>query len=805
MLYFTEPSMKTFRTTFVLFALFFTGLLVLWWLDYSGVPTEQERRERLNRVLPDLIDTPDAAIGRLEIDRGTERLVFERRGISQWQMKEPLDVAADPTMLETLVRNLKDLRKSPDSGTITGAAEAYGLAPPAASIRLWGKDAAATGHSDQQDQRPLAAMEIGKTMRDLCYVRPAGTEGIEVVDKKLLGALDRPAAQWRETNLVPIPTFQVARLSIHRDNLNLKAERGRGGRWRLTSPVTVPANGAKIESALAALSSIRVVDGTKGFAADNVSDFTPYGLDKPVATIELTTSAAPAEPLVLQVGKAPANQPERIYVRRGDQDEVALVDARFLTEIPRDSTTFRSQLVADIDPAAATEIQIQALGATFSLSRKATVWELKSPLAERADSYLVQSFLNQLDGLQTSEFLDPARVIRPELDPPVMNIKIWQTEPGSAGSQTGEATTSRPPALSLLIGRHDVLKKTMFGQLEGDNVILALPDSFLEFLPRNRYAFRNRGVLSLNPGIVSKLTLIREGRTAVLEPDRETRIANQWRMRFPIEAPADPRAITQALATLTNLRAEDFAADSVGDGKSFGLDQPQMVVSWELETDADAKPEPSKKPFPTHRSGSSLRIGKPVPGKPTSFYASLEGQPFVFTLNAAMLQPFRAEFHETLVVSYPADSVTRLVLRWPHRTLAFTRNPRPRGGPADWTAEPGSDPRGIDFSRFNDLVKQMSQLRTTRFYQYNGPIPSESGLEQPRLVLEVEVADGKPPRVVRIGNSTTEGLAFAAAGTGPSGPVFFLPALAWDALIKSGTAADELPQEVFAPATTAPK
>ena len=130
--------MKTFRPTFVLIGLFFAGLLVLWWLEDSGVPTEAQRRGRLNRVLPDLIDVPETAITRLEILRGGETLAFERKGTDRWQMTRPLDVAADSTIVETLIGNLKNLRKSPDSGTITAPPESYGLAPPGAVVRLWG-------------------------------------------------------------------------------------------------------------------------------------------------------------------------------------------------------------------------------------------------------------------------------------------------------------------------------------------------------------------------------------------------------------------------------------------------------------------------------------------------------------------------------------------------------------------------------------------------------------------------------------------------------------------------------------------
>ena len=51
-------------------------------------------------------------------------MVFERRGTGgeRWQMVEPMNVAAEPSRLETLVRNLKELRRSLDAGSMTGPA-----------------------------------------------------------------------------------------------------------------------------------------------------------------------------------------------------------------------------------------------------------------------------------------------------------------------------------------------------------------------------------------------------------------------------------------------------------------------------------------------------------------------------------------------------------------------------------------------------------------------------------------------------------------------------------------------------------
>jgi hypothetical protein len=786
--------MKSNRTTLALAGLFLAGLLVLWLVDRAGVPTEAQRRERSGRVLPELIGASEAEIGQVEIVRGEEALRFERRGRDAWQMTRPLDVAADPTILETLVRNLKDLRPSPDAGTITRSGESYGLAPPRVLVRLW-RSPTSPGNSDEP---PLAALEVGNTIRGQSFVKASGSAGIEVVENKLLAGLDREATEFRELNLMPVPTFQVTGLAIRRGEIQVKAERSASGRWHLTYPVAVLASGPKIESALAACSAVRVVDPPRGFVADNVTDFSPYGLDQPQATIALTSAARPGSPLVLEVGKNVPDHPDRVYVRRADQDDVAWVIARFLSEIPDRSTAFRSQNVTEIDPAAVTDIKIDALGKAFTLYRQREAWELTSPVEEKAETHTVQSLIAQLDGLQTSEFLDASRVPRPELDPPAMTIRVWQQDRRKASSTAGprdkaEIKAGDSPALTLRIGRHDALKKTLYGRLEGDDVILALPDALLEHLPRNQYAYRDRGVLSINPEQVRKLTLAREGTTTVLEPDPSSSGPNQWRMVKPVPAVADVRSVTQLLAALADLRAEELAGDLESDGKRFGLDAPPWTVSWEIG--------PVKAPGDKAAKGSRtgwLKVGKPVVSNPGKFYAAVEGRPFVFTLGSPAIPAILAEFHETRVLSFAPEGIRRLVLGLPGRTLSFVRRTQPRGDPSDWSPEPGSNPRGIDLSRFNELIKQLAQLRAGRFLQFEGPIPPKTGLIEPRLLLEVHPAEGKPPQLLRIGAS--EGpFVLAATGNSREGAVFLLPGAAWEALIQSIGPGDELPENVFAP------
>ncbi|HZW30491.1 MAG TPA: DUF4340 domain-containing protein [Isosphaeraceae bacterium] len=783
--------MKSNRTTIILLILFFGGLLTMWGLQVAGVRTNEDERRRADWVLPDLINTPAEEIRRVEVDRGDEHLVFERRGRGpgRWQMVEPLDVAAEPTRLETLVRNLHDLRKSPQAGTIEGEAATFGLDPPAATVRLF----AGT------DDRPVATLDIGKTNGGIRYVRPVGSTGIEVADAKLLTPLDQPVTTWRQPVVMGVPTFQVASVTITRRRPGeagkgakpvgpepqvIRAERQPSGRWRLTAPLAVPANGAKIESLLAALASLRVLDIPKGFVADNVKDFTPFGLTEPRFTVELKTDRPEDEPVVLDVGKLVPDQPDRAYVRQGGQDDVVVVNAKALGEIPESPTSLRSQQVTELVPGAVTAIEVRTRSDIFRLTRDASGWELTSPTPARADTPAVQAFLNQLANLQSSEFLEPEKVPDQQLDPPVMAITIRQAGPGPVRRGAPAAERSGPtsvPVLSLQLGRHDILRKTIFARLEGDRVLLALPDTLMEVLPKNPYAFRDRNLLTEKLESIRKVRIRRGGRTDELEPNPKGE-PNQWRMRAPVDAPADVPTITQALAALANLRVDDIAAGSIGDGKAFGLDRPLIEVDWESDR--------------AHR----LKIGGLVP-RSQSYYASLDEQPLVFTLGAATARLFDAEFRDHRVLSFGSKRAERVLLRWPYRTVALRRRqPPPSQGQVEWVPDPGTEAEGLDLSRISALVKTLGQLQTTRYFQYEGPYPATSGLPWPRLVVEVTLAPGGPNLVLRIGSPTVDGQVCAATGTGDSGPGFFLPGASWNDLIHSGERFAPIPDNPFAPA-----
>ena len=221
-------------------------------------------------------------------------------------------------------------------------------------------------------------------------------------------------------------------------------------------------------------------------------------------------------------------------------------------------------------------------------------------------------------------------------------------------------------------------------------------------------------------------------------------------MLRPVEAPADAGTITQVLTALCSLRSEDFAAPESATGRRSAWTGRSMQIDWESEG--------------SHR----LKIGDPVP-RSSNFFAATDGQPMVFTLSAQTVRLLDGEYHDHHVMSFPVARARRIVLRLPAAPSPCAIGRRRRGGRSNGCRSAGSDVEGIDLSRIGSLVATMSQLQTTRFIQYDGEIPSQTGLSHPRLTVEVTLGEKDPVRVLRIGDNADEGDVCAARAPGRPG------------------------------------
>jgi Domain of unknown function (DUF4340) len=792
------------RGTYALLALFFAGLVGLWVADFAQIPTRKQRERMSSRILHELVDTKPDDVQKIEIFGGPEPLVFERRKGNRWQMTAPMDVAADPSKVETLAYNLKELSRKPEAATLEGDPAQYGLAPPERTIRLWGSSTA----------EPLASLEVGRISLDRRYVRATGTEGVEVVDAKGLDLLRLPSGRWRDQELFRVPSFEVDAVTITRGGQILKLKRGRDA-WRIVEPIPSLAVEARVDGLIADLGSLRVLDETR-FVAGDVRDaeLERYGLRKPVMTIEIEAGRRNGQrsQQILEVGKPVEGKEGLVYAKRAEQDDVVAVDSRLLKDLKPDPLAFRSPKVADIDVARVVRVGVsEGDGSEFEVLRTGNDWTIVRPSPSRGDRQAMQNFLKSLDQLQTSTYLDARAATDTGLDKPSLVLKVWQVRDPREPAATSSADPNGELALTLRIGRRSASTKSIFAQVEGDSTILALPDSAYEFLPRNSLAFRDRQVLGLATDQIQQLSFERPNRPKVKLNAPVLKMGSLtgmnapfgWWMVEPVASPADSPSVGNLLKQLANLRAETLVAEKADDLARYGLKKPALTVTWSRAPEFSMVP---KSP-PPGQGGSpgtialeehSLLIGSALTGRPNARYAKLDDGPLIFTLGPESLGLLDAEWHDHHVLSIDSKHLRKVKLDWPDRGFVMSALAQGTSGPR-WVIEGQDVSPDFDYSQFKPLLEATWNLSTTRFVQYEGDLLGVPGLNPARLTIRFDQDDGSPPRTLRIGGTAGPGQLFATTSAGKEGVVFLVPEALFANWTRPPRRPDDLPENVFAP------
>jgi hypothetical protein len=790
------------RGTYVLLVLFFAGLVSLWWADFAQVLTPRQKLRMSSRILPTLIDARPDDLQKIEILGGEEPLVFVRKpNGSGWQMTEPKDVEADPSKVETLAYNLKELSRKPEAATLEGDPAKFGLATPRRVIRLWGA----------RTSEPLASLDVGLENEKLarCYVRATGSDAVEVIDSKALALIALPAIRWRDHELFRVPSFEIDGVSLKSNGNELRLQRGRDA-WRLESPIKTLAAEAKVEGLIADLGSLRVVDDSR-FIADNVkdADLERYGLKKPVLTIEVdagrATGRRPTQ--ILHVGKLVEGNNGQVYVRREGQDDVLAVDSRALKDLKVNPNLFRSSKVADLKVARVSKIAVEQPGGTFEVLRNGNEWSIAGNPPLKADRKAIDDFLKAIDKLETNNFRDPGTITDTGLDKSSLVLKIWEANttrkapPGKTSSES--ADHQGEPALSLRVGRKDAGRRAFYAQLVDDPTVLALPFTETDIFPRSPLAFRDRQILNEATDPIERITLSGNGRKFVLnapplkfEPFRMVPLG--WWMVEPVDAPADAASVGVLLRLLTGMRAETLVAEDPANLDPYGLKTPFFQLTWSSLPTFSMVDEPSVLPPGTTRislKDRSLLVGSAVTGRPDLRYAKISDRPLIFTIGREVLEILDSEFRDHQVLSFKPARVKNVRIDWPTLGLDVERShDSERPG---WTVPGDLDSPDFNPNDVNTLLTAVSNLVTTKYAQHSGEFPRFTGFNPSRLSIRFELDDGSNPRTLRIGATVARGNVLATTETGSAGPVFLIPETLLKAWLKPPTV--NLPENVFAP------
>ena len=501
---------------------------------------------------------------------------------------------ADVAMVYRLLSGLNSLGKG--TAVITAEhlkmrgldASEYGFDAPAFRIT-------ATDNKGTRSWLVGRKVPLGK----LLYAKPAGSEDIYTISDTLLDFAPTRSDQLRDRSLFSGEAPGVRRVEIRGPGGFIQILKEPAAGWSIQQPVAGPADAKAVEDYLKKLYRLRV----DHFVADNVSDFTAYGLQREPRQIAL--GGADGTSRLLMVGDPIPDSPGFVYARRGDGTSVFALGTNVLALLDVKLDTLRDVRVLLLPPKAISSISIRRGGEELVLSRTASgQWMVMRPVEWKADPRAVGRLLELWSMAVIVDFSPTAPAADPE----------WMLEFGSA--ELGE--TNRIGVLPTF-GKKDGLHIVRNGKPARYQINLPLvPESILDPL-----SYKDRKIWQIDKADILKVSVKRAGRPPqTIERSKEGGFVSAP----PGSPPPDSVAVEQLLDGISSVSTPEYVAYNPPDLSAYGLEDPFLSLHIGLDG--------------TNRLGRVLLVGRETD---SGFYSMVKGRDVVFLLDKPLVKIFSSE------------------------------------------------------------------------------------------------------------------------------------------------------------------
>jgi hypothetical protein len=372
--------MKGVRSFLVLLVIA-AGLGGFLYYDSKREPTDEKKLEKVYAgVQADKIErvTVKSAAG--------EETSLEKQG-NAWQVTQPSPAAADEAELSGITSNLASLEVQRLIDEQPADLKQYGLDP--ARIEVTFKFAG-------KEQKLLLGQKT-PTGSDL-YARTSDKARVFLVSAFIEATFNKSSFELRDKTILKVDREKVDRVEIETADRTLKVAK-QGADWRIASPVDARADFGAVEGIIGRLNTTPM----KSIAADNPADLKEYGLDKPAATVRVSSGSAQAG---LAVGKSAGDGV--VYAKDLSRPMVFTVESALFDDLKKPVDDFRVKDLFDARSFNTTKVEIVRNGQTISFEKEKdkAAWKQIAPAAKAADTAKVEALLTALSSARATSFVE---------------------------------------------------------------------------------------------------------------------------------------------------------------------------------------------------------------------------------------------------------------------------------------------------------------------------------------------------------------------------------------------------------------
>jgi hypothetical protein len=310
-----------------------------------------------------------------------------------WQMTSPLMTKADANEVSSITSNLASLAITRVVDENAPDLKEYGLDAPRMEIEF-----KASGDKDYGEFRRLL---IGsKSATGELFAKRENEPRVLLIPGYLDSVFNRSTFNLRDKALLTFERDKVDRITVSTGGQTLELAKT-GTDWKLTKPVSAAADTVSVDGLINRLNTVQM----KSIVADQAApaELGKYGLDKPQASVAVTTGSSTAS---LFVG---GRTGEELYVRDASRPLVATVEGSLLTDLQKGADEYRRKDILAFRGYSGDRLEFMREGQTVVFEKVTTEgqpdkWRRTSPNAGEPEAMNMDSLLSKLEGLRAASF-----------------------------------------------------------------------------------------------------------------------------------------------------------------------------------------------------------------------------------------------------------------------------------------------------------------------------------------------------------------------------------------------------------------
>jgi len=508
-------------------------------------PEREKTEGRKGRVFT----AEPADVTEVEIKRPDSVVKLKREG-DGWQILEPVKARGDRGPIDETVTSVVTTRMDREIESAPTALGDFGLDKPAAEVTLRLKDG-----------KQLGLVLGAKSPTGVwVYAREAGKPAVFVVGDSVLRDTTRPLADFRDKAVLAFDQKDVTALEIITRDDTIAVEQA-DGRWKLTRPRALPADGDTLRDFLEKLRAARV----KEFVAEAPRSLEPFGLDRPVKVSIHTGRDKDRATKTLLFGRGdPAKK--GVYAMRAGESAVVVIPDETWAAVPKNVAVLRDKTVVEVERDKVTRLEIESPKGAVTLAQENGRWKITAPEALPADQVEAGAVLFKLRELRAQAFLseDAAGVPRYLAKP---TVRVTISEQGAPAPRT------------LLLAPSPERRggaPTAYAGLAGRGPVVLVDGKVLEELGRSVDDLRDRVLLSgLEPKDIKRMRVRAGGQTVLVERSGDV----DWKLVEGGRGSAKAATVDNLLYALRALKWKSIATPTGDEPARYGLDAPTLEVT----------------------------------------------------------------------------------------------------------------------------------------------------------------------------------------------------------------------------------